>query len=288
MTLIVRVTARAAVAGPWRSASRAAADACGSSSSSGRPRQTCGIVIERLRGQRTGRAVSEPSWSHSSKERVSRMRSTLRQRPPTADLDVAVEGDEPLAVAGVERVAASDAAGDADRSRRQRRLAEQWPTFTSGGPARRRARRRPGCRAPKRRAARSPPTTTPGDDHHRRRPHAGRHRRAQPAPRRCRPTAPPLARRRSAGAMAKTASGRPAAAQTRSCASEVAVDHDAHAARRARTAGRRRWRSRSRRAPRRRRASTDLGRRRRAEASSPRSTRLAPDTSASERARRRP
>ena len=74
-------TDRATVAGPCRSTSRATVEACGSSSTAGSPRQTFGMTTSGSAAA-AGSTVSEPSWSHSSNERVSRRRSTLRQLPP--------------------------------------------------------------------------------------------------------------------------------------------------------------------------------------------------------------
>ena len=122
--------------------------------SAGSPRQTFGITTSgsaAAAGSTRQRAVVVPQLEGAG------LAQPLDASPAAAghDLDVAVERDQALAVARLERVAASDAARPRAPDAPGRSAASSsWPTLTSRGPASRRAnagwapamRRRPATR----------------------------------------------------------------------------------------------------------------------------------------------
>ena len=148
-----------------------------------------------------------------------RLAEALDASPAAAghDLDVAVERDQALAVAGLERVAAPDAPGHPDRTIRQVGGIEQQADTDLARPGQPPRERGLGPGHPQREPTRprGRPMPSEGDESEdQRRGHR------QPAEGSARSTTvPPLARTRSAGRSANTASGRPAAAHTTSCPS---------------------------------------------------------------------
>ena len=106
----------------------------------GSPRQTFGMAMSGSAAT-AGSTVSEPSWSHSSKERVSRRRSTLRQRPPamtsTSRWKATRRSPSPVSSGSRQRIRPVTRTGRSGRSA----ASSSRPTRTSAGPARRLARR---------------------------------------------------------------------------------------------------------------------------------------------------
>ena len=246
---MLRVIARASVAGraappgarpPMRAAPRAR---------SGEPRQTWGMTTSgsaARAGSTRQRPVVVPELERA------RLAQPLDAAPAAADpdLDVAVEGDEPLAVAGIERLAAADPAD----SRAPARVGQRSRRRAAGRPSPR-ADRPGGAQSPGR-ASRAQPTAAkhrcPGEEW-RRRPTSmtakddalsGISRSATSSARSA--TRPPLARTRSSGVIGKDrvgqAGGRPQRGRGRARSRSTRT---VRATARGRMAGPRRWRSRS-------------------------------------------
>ena len=132
----------------------------------------------------------------------------MRHVAADAHLDVAVERHEALPVAGVERVAAADAPGHADRPRRKRIGIEQLADAVLARTGQATGQRR-GRAARPQHEERGDGEQEAGDDHRRERGAKWHQPRSASVA-----TLAPLTRSRAAGSMANTASGRPAAAQT--------------------------------------------------------------------------